>query len=210
MPETLTPPPSPETSQSVVAVFDFDRTITTRDSLRAFVRATVGPGRWYRGLIVLSPRLLQFALGMIPNWRTKEIVLTHFFGGWSEERLRAAAEKFAANDLPRLVKPAALERLRWHQQQKHRTILISASPELYLLPWARNVGIDEASCTRLDTEHGVITGRILGKNCHGPKKVERLRQLLGDRSRYCICADGDSVSDKELLALADHAYYRAF
>ena len=210
MPQTSTLSPLPATSLPVVAVFDFDGTITTSDSLRVFMRATIGAARWYWGLIVLSPRLLQFTLGMIPNWRAKEIVLTHFFGGWPEERLRAAAEKFAACELPRLVKPAALERLRWHQQQKHRTVLISASLELYLRPWARSVGIDDISCTCLATEHGIITGGIRGKNCNGPEKVECLLALLGDRSRYCICVYGDSGGDKGLLALANQAYYRAF
>src|SRR5258705_415092 len=100
MSQTSTLSPLPGTSQPVVAVFDFDGTITTSVSLRVFVRATIGAARWYWSLIVLSPRLLQFALGMIPNWRAKEIVLTHFFGGWSEERLRVTAEKFAANELP--------------------------------------------------------------------------------------------------------------
>jgi HAD superfamily hydrolase (TIGR01490 family) len=209
MSPTSTLPPLPGTSQPVVAVFDFDGTIMRGDSLRSFLLAVVGAPRWWGGLIVLSPRLLLYMLGMIPAWRVKEIVLTHFFAGWPEDQLRAAAEKFATDELSQLVKPAALERLRWHQQQRHHTILISASPELYLRPWARSVGIDEISCTRLATEQGVITGRILGKNCRGPEKVERLLALLGDRSRYCICAYGDSDGDKELLALADHAYYRA-
>ncbi len=209
MSPTPTLPPLPGTSQPVVAIFDFDGTIMRGNSLRSFLLAVVGTPRWWGGLIVLSPRLLLYMLGMIPAWRVKEIVLTHFFAGWSEDQLRVAAEKFASDELPQLVKPAALERLRWHQQQRHHTILISASPELYLRPWARSVGIDEVSCTRLATEQGVITGRILGKNCRGPEKVERLLALLGDRSRYCICAYGDSDGDKELLALADHAYYRA-
>jgi HAD superfamily hydrolase (TIGR01490 family) len=210
MPETMTLPPLPVVSQPVVAVFDFDGTVTAVDSLRAFLRNATGAARYLWGLIILSPRLLQYAWGMLPDWRAKEIVLTHFFGGWREERLRAAAERFASDELPKLVKPAALERLRWHQQQRHRTILISASPELYLRPWADAVGFDDVSCTRLATERGIITGRILGNNCNGPEKVERLLELLGDLSQYYVCAYGDSRGDKELLAQANRAYYRPF
>jgi len=202
--------PNSAVAQPVVAVFDFDGTMTTVDSLRVFLRSATGAVRYWSGLVILSPRFLQYVLGMLPAWRMKEIVLTYFFAGWREERLRAAAESFAATELPNLVKPAALKRLRWHQQQKHRTILISASPELYLRPWAAALGFNGVSCTRLATEQGVVTGRILGKNCAGPEKVERLRQLLADTSQYFICAYGDSRADEELLALANQAHYRPF
>ncbi|MCU0783482.1 MAG: HAD-IB family hydrolase [Verrucomicrobia bacterium] len=184
--------------------------MTTGDSLGVFLREVTSTARYFLGLIILSPRLLQYALGLIPDWQVKELVLTHFLGGWCEERLRAAAEKFAADELPKLVKPAALERLRWHQQQKHRTILISGSPALYLGPWAAAAGFDDVSATHLAFERGKITGRILGKNCVGPEKVERLVKLLGDLSRYYIYAYGDSRGDKELLARANRAYYRPF
>jgi HAD superfamily hydrolase (TIGR01490 family) len=210
MVERVTDSHLPAASLPVVAVFDFDGTISKGDSLGAFLRKASGVTRYCLGLAILSPRYLQYALGWISDGRAKEIVLTHFLKGWREERLRAVAEKFAASELPKLVKPAALSRLHWHQRQQHRTILISGSPVLYLEPWADAAGFDDISATQLAVEEGKITGRILGKNCIGPEKVERLVQLLGDLSRYDIYAYGDSHGDRELLARANHAHYRPF
>jgi len=210
MSETSIPSHLPVPSLPVVAVFDFDGTMTTGDSFAAFLRTAVGPVRYSRGMIILSPHLLRYALGMIPDWQMKERVLTRFLGGWREEALRAAAEKFAVNELPKLVKPAALERLHWHKRQNHRTILVSGSPALYLGPWASAAGFDDISATHLAIEQGKVAGRILGENCVGPEKIERLVKLLGDLSNYYIFAYGDSRGDKELLARADRAFYRPF
>lgn len=210
MPERVTDSHLPASSLPVVAVFDFDGTISKGDSLAAFLREARGVTRYYVGLVILAPRYLQYALGLISDGRAKEIVLTHFLKGYHEERLRAVAEKFASAELPRHVRRAALERLHWHRRQKHRTILISGSPVLYLRPWAKAVGFDDVSATELAVEQGKITGRILGRNCIGPEKVKRLVQLLGDLSRYSIYAYGDSHGDKELLARANHPYYRPF
>ncbi len=145
-----------------VAAFDFDGTITNRDSTSAFCLATV-------------PR----------------------------RRLGAALVR-------RLVRPAALSRVRWHQSQGHRIVLVSASLELLVEPWARTVGIHDVLATRLEVRDGRLTGRLHGRNCFGEEKVERLRALLGDLAGVDLYAYGDGRGDRELLAAAQHPAYRMF
>ena len=194
----------------VVAVFDFDGTLTRRDSMFPFLLWAVGRLRFWWGMLVLSPMLLRYALRLIPNWRAKEAMLSYFFANWPEERLYKLGQRFAVQVIPQLLRPEALRRLRWHQEQGHQLVVLSASLEAYLLPWGEQMGFDQVISTRLEVQSGIVTGRILGKNCYGIEKVERLKAYLGDLSGYCLYAYGDSLGDRELLNIANYPYYRTF
>jgi phosphatidylglycerophosphatase C len=193
-----------------VAVFDFDGTITDGDSTTAFCVATVPAPRLAAALAARGPMLAGYALGLVPRTRLKESLLTAFFRGVREDDLRRRAALWSARDLPRLVRPAAMARVRWHQSQGHRVVLASASLELLLEPWARAAGIRDVLATRLEVRDGRLTGRLDGPNCWGEEKVVRLRALLGDLDAFELHAYGDSRGDRELLAVAQHAVYRPF
>ena len=194
----------------IVAVFDFDNTLTRRDSLLPFLQIAVGKWQFWWGIFVMIPVLARYALKLIPNWRAKEALLTYFLSGRPEKRLCQVAQNFAVKEIPKLLRPEAVQRLHWHQEQGHKTVLVSASLEAYLLPWAEAMGFDLATGTQLEVQNERLTGRILGKNCYGREKVERLRGMLGNLNQYCIYAYGDSRGDKELLATATFPYYRTF
>jgi phosphatidylglycerophosphatase C len=193
-----------------VAVFDFDGTLTTRDSFFPFLRMAVGRSRFYFGLLMVSGILAAYAVGLMKNWRAKEAVVKHFIGGWPAAKLQPLGETFAQQHIAKLLRPEAIARLHWHQSQGHQTILVSASMEIYLFPWAKAMGFDRVIGTQLETVDGIITGRFQGRNCYGPEKVDRLQAVLGDLSQYCIYAYGDSKGDRELLAAAAYPYYRTF
>src|SRR5262249_49246321 len=146
----------------------------------------------------------------VSRTRTKEAVLRAFLGGVDESVVRQRAARWALHELPGLVRPAALARLRWHMSQGHRVVLASASLELLVEPWARAVGVRDVRAMRLEVREGRLTGRLDGPNCYGEEKVIRLRALLGDLDRYELHAYGDSAGDRELLAAAQHAVWRPF
>lgn len=194
----------------ILAIFDFDGTLTRRDTLLPFLRMFAGRWQFWWGLIVISPILAGYALKLITNWQAKNKLLTHFLAGVKSEKLHQFSQNFALKEISKLLRSEAVKRLRWHQQQGHQTILISASLEAYLVPWAKSMGIQQIIGTQLEVENGYLTGRILGKNCYGPEKVKRLKELRGDLSLYDLYVYGDSLGDKELLKIADHSYYRTF
>lgn len=55
-----------------------------------------------------------------------------------------------------------------------------------------------------------LTGRILGRNCHGAEKVSRIREAFNLSDYDDIYAYGDTKGDKPMLALAKHAFYKPF
>jgi HAD superfamily hydrolase (TIGR01490 family) len=195
----------------VVAAFDFDGTLTRRDTLLPFLRHTLGAAAVARHAFVLSPILAGYALGLIGNGVAKERVFVRCFAGMRLDELQQEAERFASFVLPGLLREGAMQRLDWHKRQGHRCVITSASLELYVRPWAERAGFNDVIATHLETrEDGRITGKLFGPNCFGIEKTRRLEALLGMRDGYTLYAYGDSRGDRELLSLADYAYYRQF
>ncbi len=203
--------PAVTVRRPVVAAFDVDKTLIRRDSFMPFLLFVAGPWRFIRTLVPLTPALMAYLLGRRGAHETKARVVARFFTGADPAPLREAAARFAAGPMWRLVRPEALARLRWHQAQGHRCVLVSASPELYLRPFARRLGIADVLSTRfVERPDGRFSGELLGANCRDAEKVRRLEALLGPRDGYELHAYGDSRGDREMLAFADHPHFRSF
>lgn len=197
-------------SNNIIAIFDFDGTITTRDSLLPFLSYLVGIKMFYLGLLRISPTLIAYAFNLISNSKAKEVLLTQFIRGQSYTQIEQICQNFVREKIPQLIREEAIQRLQWHKVQGHQTVLLSASLEIYLIPWAKAMGFDAVIATKLEIEQGLFTGRFHGKNCHGEEKVNRIQEFLGDLSQYCLYAYGDSYGDRALLKQATFSYYRIF
>jgi len=192
-----------------LALFDFDGTITTDDSLLKFIRFVVGDLRFAIGLFVLSPILMAYKLKFIPNYKAKQYMLSWFFKGYSEDDFKKVANKYSLNHIDKILRPKALEKLKWHKSQGHKVVVVSASLECWLAPWCQKNGL-ELIATKLEIKNGVVTGKLLSKNCYGQEKVNRIKSRY-DLSQYqYIYAYGDSKGDKEMLALAHEKSYKPF
>lgn len=199
-----------EKEKTVVAAFDFDGTITKRDTLISFLTFTAGKWQTAKKLTFLSPQLISYLLKLCSRQEIKEAVLDRFFKGMPYHQLEEMGEAFAkSSTLSRLIHPAALKRLEWHRRQNHRCILISASIDTYLKPWSIQKGFNELICSKLEVDQkGIVTGHLDGLNCWGAEKERRLLEVVGPRENYILYAYGDSRGDQELLSLADYPFYR--
>ncbi len=153
---------------------------------------------------------LRLALGLTADDRrdaAKEAFLARLLAGRTPESLAASAEAFADEVVAGGLRPDTRERLEWHRNQDHETLIVSASPELYVAPLGQRLGVDAVLATRLEVgPDGRLTGRFSGRNCRGGEKVRRLREHLGP-DPVTLFAYGDSRGDRELLALADTAVW---
>lgn len=192
----------------VIALFDFDGTLTTRDSLIPFLCYLYGYRGLFRILLTTFPQLMGFLCRYTSRQDAKEALLTAAFKGCSPLELQPKAEKYAQTSLEKLVKPHALERLTWHQQQGHRCVIVSASISLYLRFWVAHHGAPDLLCSELALDiSGAYTGKLAGNNCWGPEKVKRIEALLGPLEKYTLYAYGDSRGDQEMLEIADYPYH---
>ena len=192
-----------------LAIFDFDGTLTYKDSFLEFIKFCYGKKAFYSGMLQLSPWLIAYMAKLYPNWKAKEKVLHYFFGGMPVGALQQKGEEFAKEVIPGILRPKGVIALNNHIQAGDRVILVSASAEQWLAPWCRQLGIELlASC--MEAQNGIITGRLMGENCYGPEKVSRLEKHLLLKDYKEVYVYGDSSGDKELLALATHPHYRYF
>jgi phosphatidylglycerophosphatase C len=190
----------------IVAAFDFDGTLTRRDSLLPFLTAVRGPVSVGVAMSRLSPRLALMAAGRADRDDTKERLLGLLLAGRPAHEIEAAGAQYADRLATRL-RSDVVERLEWHRDSGHALVLVSASPAVYLDPLGAQLGFAAVLATRLQTApDGTLTGRLEGANCRGPEKVMRLRTWLGPREPAEIWAYGDSPGDEDLLAFADHPH----
>ena len=192
-----------------LALFDFDGTLTDRDSFMDFLRRNTSLAGWCWGLLRSLPAVLAWKLGLRSRQRAKERVLAIFLGGMDELRLRKLCQLYARERVLEILRPAALRKLAWHQREGHRVVIVSASPGDWIEPWAQPRGI-EVVASRLQIVDGRVTGALDQQNCIGAEKVRRLQALLNPPEYSPIFAYGDSSGDRELLALAEQPEYRPF
>ena len=198
------------TSARPLAVFDFDGTLTVRDSLLPFLFGAQSRVRLGRAALLSAPDLLALAVRLRRREDVKERIFVHLFEGMPVDEFERRAVSFALGQVPALLRPRAVERLRWHQRHGHQTVIASASLEAYLRPWARLERVDAVVGTRLEVRGGRVTGRLDGPNCSGVEKVRRITERLGPLEGRELYVYGDSEGDRALLAVATHAAYRPF
>lgn len=200
--------PAIASSPIPIAAFDFDGTISDRDSLKDFARFAAGWPRYASACLRTAPTAILWACGLRTRQETKAAFLARCLRGLSRGQLSELAQHYAAHRLPRLIRPDMLARIQAHQQQGHRLILVSASVSLYLQPWAQATGFDAVLATELTYANETFQGEFATPNCWGAEKVRRLSQWLGTPAPKLTYAYGDSRGDREMLAQAQHPWLR--
>ena len=181
--------------------FDFDGTLTRRDTLLPFLRFGFGAARVALALGLESPVLIGFAAGLVANDYAKQRILRRVLGGARQSVLVELGERFARAIGPRQLRADMIQRLRQHQRAGHRCVLVTASPAIYTRPWALRMGFAEVIATELEFDAAQrCTGRLVAGNCWGPEKARRLQVFL--RAQELRFAYGDSRGDREMLAMA--------
>jgi phosphatidylglycerophosphatase C len=201
-------PKSPEQKRpersDTVAAFDFDGTLTRRDSLVPFLAQVCGWPRVTTALSALAPRIALALSGHGDRDAAKEALLKRLLAGRKASDVAAAGERYAASLRQRgRLRPEMLDRVHWHREQGHALVLVSASLTPYLDPLGDDLGFDAVLATRLAIDSSWrLTGRFDGNNVRGAEKVARLEAwLAGDRPTLWVY--GNSQGDAELLAIAD-------
>ncbi|WP_019594327.1 HAD-IB family hydrolase [Thioalkalivibrio sp. ALM2T] len=194
-----------------IVLFDFDGTLTRRDSLFPFLRHALGTTEFLRRLPACLPALTGLALKRLSNQDAKEAVLTRMLAGETLAHLQACGREFAEQRLDRLLRPAGMRRLQSHQANGDTCVLVSASLDLWLQPWAERHGIQAVVSSRLAVDDaGRVTGRLDGTNCRGAAKPAAVAAWLAtlppEEPVDLAAAYGDSAADRPMLELARSGY----
>lgn len=196
-------------SGSAIAFFDFDGTITSKDTLAEIIKFSKGKMRYYTGLLILSPVLIAYKIKLLSNHKAKEFMLQYFFGGTLLSDFNAVCKEFTKIKLPSLLRKQALQEIRKHIENKTKVVVVSASPVNWVKPWCDQYNLD-CIATCLEVKNDTITGKISGQNCSGQEKVNHITSNYMLKTYSDIYAYGDTSGDLPMLGLSTHKFFKPF
>jgi phosphatidylglycerophosphatase C len=191
-----------------IAAFDFDGTLTRRDTLVPFLAKACGTTALTRALRTVAPLAVKARTGRLDaelhhRDASKEALLHALLAGREAAWLAREGERYATT-LGAKLRPEMVEQVRWHRDAGHELVIVSASLAAYLEPFARTHGFDHVIAVELEAgELGRLSGAMRGPNVRGPEKAVRLRSWLDGDEPACLWAYGNSSGDRELLEMAD-------
>lgn len=192
----------------VLVAFDFDGTLTVEDSFMAFLRWRAGPLKYAMGMVRLAPAAIAYLFHR-NRAVIKAAAVRVFLKGVPRRELEIDAKAFAEHIAPHLFRPDALATWRRWQSKGARPVIVTASPELLVAPFARGLGANTLIGTELTFDDDDRVTGALGPNCRGAEKVRRLRAIFGDDMQLAA-AYGDTAGDHDMLRMADEQGYRIF
>jgi HAD superfamily hydrolase (TIGR01490 family) len=191
----------------IIAAFDFDGTITTKDTLWEFIKTTHHPLKIAANLILASPFLALYKAGLWSNGKAKQALFSRFYKNWPSEKFNHFGMSFQSA-IDGCLRQEVYRELKTHLAKGHQVIIVSASIENWIASWAEKEGIAAVIATRIEVDpHGRLTGRFLSPNCYGEEKVRRILEMFPARNRYTLVAYGNGNGDTAMLRWADKSYY---
>ncbi|WP_338790108.1 HAD family hydrolase [Bernardetia sp. MNP-M8] len=195
--------------EKIIAFFDFDGTITKRDTFVPFLVYQNGLLIFIFKLISLFFYIIAFYAKIISNEKLKERFIKKFIAGYSVQEINDLVERFIEQKIDSMCRKEALVCLEWHKANRHKIVIVSASPSYFIEKWATKLDFDSVS-TELEIVNYNYTGKLKSKNCYGKEKVKRILERYDIKKYDEIYAYGDTKGDLPMLKLATKAYYKPF
>lgn len=192
-----------------IVAFDFDGTLTFKDSLLEFIKYSKGKKFFYITMLLFLPLIIAYKFGLYPNWKLKEKLFSFLYKGMKINDFNELCQSFFYNR-KYLLRNNIIDRINYHRSRGAVLIIVSASIENWILPFAEFLGINIVLGTKIEVKNNRITGAFSSKNCYGREKVERILKRFPKKSLYKLIAYGDSKGDFEMMDFADESYYKYF
>lgn len=196
-----------------VAAFDFDGTLTRRDTLIPFLMRVSGRTRFAQVCTQLGLLGARRRVDVRDRDELKIEMIRRLFVGRSEDHLRESGRLYARDLVANELDPGVLTRLELHRDAGHEVLFVSASLVYYLDPIAEQFGLRGVIAVEPAVDGDRLTGALTHPNVRAEQKAARLREWMGGPATgpldgVDLWAYGNSSGDHALLELADHRYWR--
>ena len=193
-----------------LAIFDIDYTLTKKETSIELYKYML---KRDKSLIKYIPAHILTGLGygvkVFDATRTKERFLK-FLSGKKEEEIKAIVKDFYRDHISNILYEDGLKAIKDYKAKGYKVYLISASPEFYVQEFYNIEGVDKVIGTKFKMDDGIFTPIVIGKNCKGEEKVQRLMEELKKDNIEVDFKNSvmfpDSLSDLPLLKLAGKGY----
>jgi HAD superfamily hydrolase (TIGR01490 family) len=191
-----------------LVIFDFDGTLTQKDSFRAFLKFTHRGLPYWVNVLRSLPFILMFYSGMIREKKLKETMLSFFYKNQTATELNGWGKRFIDHlNGKGFFRASMLSLFEKYRQQQARLVVVSASPEIWIKPFCELYHL-EYICTRLEFDRNDrFSGKISGENCKGEVKKMRIQDVYRLSDYAQIIVYGDSDGDLEMMELATEKHW---
>lgn len=185
-----------------LVLFDFDGTLTKRDTFPQFVFFTRGYFKGLLGFLLFSPYIFLFLTKLMDGAKLKEMLVAFYFKGEKEatlyEKGKTFIEKLNREDG---FNQNTLKKLESYKAQNHSICIVSASLDVWIKPFCEKYDI-EYLCTELEYVNGFSIGKLKTPNCNRKEKAVRIKRKYNLSDYSEIIAFGNSSGDKAMFELA--------
>ena len=195
----------------ILYLFDFDGTITKKDSFVEFIIFSSGKPAFYLGLFLYFPLFVFWKCHLITTEKIKTWFFNYFFKGKHKTDLIQLGKSFYDARLKNMVKPEAIKTIQKIKTENNTICVVSASLDIWLIPFCKEWKID-LLCTKLGYDDSeVFTGHFATPNCKGIEKKRRIKENYDIKKFEKIVAYGDNMNiDKHMFELSDEYFYKVF
>lgn len=180
---------------NVVVIFDFDKTLVSKDSFRLFSLEAAETNLKKVWVIVLA---LMCKLGLLDNAAYKTRVLEQIWKSKNGEKQKEFLKNFLRN-LHRIENGVVVSLLKQHVANSDKVVVMSASPEFYLKPfvhsWAPEIAV-------FGSRVRYCGGQIDLENLYGKSKAVLAETLINKYKPSSLLVYTDHISDLSLIRLA--------
>ena len=187
-----------------VAIFDLDDTILQGDS------ATLWGGYMVNNALVTDVKAhheqnqqfdQDYAAGCLDVMAYLKFVVKPLTTMHPDDLL-IHSHLFVEKSIRPLIRPLALDKLRWHKKQGHRVIIATSTINFIATPIADICGADALISTELEQVADHFTGVVVGEPTYGVNKVTALKQWMSDHDESWTNSYGYSDSHVDLPLLS--------
>jgi putative phosphoserine phosphatase/1-acylglycerol-3-phosphate O-acyltransferase len=110
-------------------------------------------------------------------------LMTRGIGGWAGrpvEDIEELGERLFAQGIAGSLFHQAWRLVKAHQRKRHTLAIATSATRFQAAPIARELGIANLLCTELESEEGLLTGRIAGRTLWGPGKLAAVELFAAD------------------------------
>lgn len=190
-------------------LYDFDGTITNKDSLFEFLKFATPALQYNFILLKFLPVFMGTKLGIFNRAKIKQRFISACLKGKSKEEIAALSTSFLEHiQQGNFFKKNSLTSIKINAK-KGDVYIVSASLDLWLKPIAEYLGV-KLICTEASFDKGIFNGDFKTPNCNYNEKPRRVLNEINLKNYLEIHYFGDSKGDMAMKLLATSFYYRYF
>lgn len=184
-----------------LVLFDFDKTLTTKDSFIEFLKFAVPSSKLLMNSFFLLPWFGLYKLGFYSSEKFKKRTFKTFFYGYKENDLKLLGERFAREKTPSILNDKINSKMLHYLANGDEIVIVSASLNVWLEPWASSFGV-KLLCTDLKFENDIFLGEFSNKNCKGEEKKNRILSAYDLNLYSDVICYGNKGDDEPMMSLA--------